>query len=471
MEHDHVAQVQKIITLLSGKKLGRESPPFRVCMEWLRSRDAKIPEALRLKLIATVCDSFDLPEAELYSLISGYVLPESPRVTEANGESALWSLLPEGSWLRLYAEYTRNTESPLSYHLFCSLAVLGAALQRRVWKAKGFFNIYPNYCVILIGPTGKVKKTSAIDIAKGMIETVQCCPIMADKPTPEYLVSGLIANGGSQFLYVPEFSVFFGRQKYNEGLATLMLRLLDSPSEFKPGTMARGEEIVHDVTLTVLGGSTMSLLANATPEQVTSSGFLNRFVLVVEQDTERCFPEPKRASKILEQKLLDIVVRMKGYVGVVEYTPEAQKFFDDWYRARWQSLKEETDEVVLELKQRGTVHMERTAMLLHLADHGNRWVCEPCARMAARLIEYAERHVPRTAQSINQSLKAQDTQFVLDVLKKLGSAADHSKLLRRCSARMDAQTFKRHINTLIESGVVHEERRDLVRFYIIAGGE
>src|SRR5258708_40366881 len=98
---------------------------------------------------------------------------------------------------------------------------------------------------------------------------------MADAITPESLIDALVKSG-HHFIYAPEASVFFGRQKYNEGLVTLMLRLLDSPSDYTRSTVARGEITVTDIALNILAGSTLSLLSEATPGTVTTGGFLNR---------------------------------------------------------------------------------------------------------------------------------------------------------------------------------------------------
>lgn len=463
------SQLDIVIRLLEGKKLSRDSPSFKKTLEWISSYQGDVDYNRQRKLISVACHAFDITEAEIYAGISGTPLALSNNgKPKYNSEKALESILPRGGWFEWYTEHTRKTESPLSFHIFSSMCVLGAALGRRVYKRMGFFNIYPNYCAILIGPTGRVKKTSAVNIAKGYIKNGALCPIMADKITPERMQSVLARDGGIQFIYAPEASVFFGRQKYNDGLTTLMLRLMDCPDSFDVETQARGREVVENIALTILAGSTPSLLAGASPEEVTSSGFLNRFLLVVEDDTDREYPEPSIGP--YGDKLAATVERFKGWSGEAVWTPRAYDWFKTWYHERKAKTRKAADDTTAEIMERYPDHLIRTALLVHLAQHDDLFICDECCVAAGRLLQYLENCVPRTVQTLKQTLIAQDTEYVLEVLRRLGGAADHSKLLRRVGSRLDASRFKKHIGTLIEQKIVKEEIRGAVRYYIIVGG-
>jgi hypothetical protein len=294
---------------------------------------------------------------------------------------------------------------------------------------------------------------------------------MADKITPERMQTALLRDGGTQFIYAPEASVFFGRQKYNEGLTTLMLRLLDCPDHFEVETQARQKEPVENIALCILAGSTLSLLANSAPEEVTSSGFLNRFVLVVEEDTCREFPEPEEGLISLREKLDAELERLKTFSGEMTWQFAAKKWYDEWYHQRKLRNKQQADEITVEVLERLTDHFLRTVMLVHLTQCDDMHMCVGCCETAARLIEYTEKSIPRTVAALKQTIVSQDTDYVLDTLRRLGGAADHSRLLRRCGARLDATRFKKHISTLVEQKIIKEEVRGAARYYIIIGTE
>lgn len=455
-------QVDIVIRLLRSKKVPQTSPVFNQALKWLRVET--IPQAKRDELISTICTAFEITKAGLLRELSG-VTQEIQETKWKSPEAALLSKLPKGGWLEWYAEYTKQSEAPLAFHLFSFLCTIGAALGRRCYVDQEFFKIYPNYATVLIGPTGKVRKTTAANIAKKFVEEEQLCPITADKVTPERFVADLQANG-QHFLYAPELAVFFGRQRYNEGLSTLIIRLLDSPDTFTVHTITREENVLTEVALTVLACSTPSLLTESTPNEVASSGFLNRFMVIVEEDTDRCFPFPKRGDPRNEIKLKKMLRYLLGLKGALGLNKEARQWFDTWYRERRRALREVNDELLLELMERVPDHLLRTAMLIHLTHCEGFEICVRCLQTAKVLVDYATSTVPRIVNTIMKTKVGKDTEYIMRVLRRMGGAAPHSDLLRRCG-KTDAVTFKRAIGTLKEQGVVREEKQAGMRYYVI----
>jgi len=451
-----------VLRLLKGKKLSRDSPVLSKALEWVGYLQG-VDVVKSKELIATIVKTFDITESEIFAKLEGVEVIAPP---EPPGEERLERVIKDSRWLSTYARYTSRTESPLSFHLFCSLGVLGAAVGRRVHKPMGFFNVYLNQCSVLIGPTGRVKKTAAVDVAKDFINETAICPIMADKVTPEALQSSLLQSG-HHFIYAPEFSVFFGKQRYNEGLTTLIIRLLDCPESFKFRTQARGEETVTNVALTILGGSTLSLLSSSTPEEVTSSGFLNRFVLVNESDTRRVFPEPEKGSAEDRAYLISIIKRLTAQEGELSFTREAKGVYNDWYVKRRETLRQAADEIVAEVLERGASHIIRLAGLIHLADCDDFCICEKCLRIGIGLLAYVESNLPDMIQALQKTGSSQDADFILKTLERMGGAADHSTLLRRVASRMNSSQFRQHIKTLEEQLKLKVGQRGAASYYIL----
>lgn len=473
MDQDAVKQVDYILSKLKDKKEDKNSPKFVAACSWL-NQIGEVDVRRWKELMNAICETFDVTQQDVYSQISGIKVPG----TTPNGHGKIggvWdedmfdSRLPKDGWLRHYVEYTRYTEAPMSYHVFSSLCLLGSSLGARVYIPKGFFNIWMNYCVMLIGPPA-IAKTSAAEIAKKFISKEGLCPIFPDKITPEALAASMKEYGTHQFLYAPELSVFFGRQKYNVGLVELMNRLLDGPVDFKMRTIGRGEEVIPgQVSLTVLGASTPSLLASATPTQTSSGGFLSRFVIVVERRSQREFWQPLKGSKDLENKLSMTLDRMKQMNGEITYEPEADAWGKDWYAKHKQRMREHEDEAYVDIASRlATPHLERTASLIHLADCGNLRVCRRCFEVAGVLMEYVLQGLPQIVTSLRTATRSQDTEYVLECLKRAGGACDHSRLLRMCGNRgILAAAFKQHIETLTQSHIIRHEKRGNLNYYIM----
>ncbi|KKL16209.1 hypothetical protein LCGC14_2497870, partial [marine sediment metagenome] len=79
------------------------------------------------------------------------------------------SLRRLNDWVSGYIEYSQETESPLSYHVWTGISLLAAALQRRVYIRWGYEILYPNMYIVLVGPSGKCRKGSAMNLGKDII--------------------------------------------------------------------------------------------------------------------------------------------------------------------------------------------------------------------------------------------------------------------------------------------------------------
>lgn len=473
MDQSLEEQAKFVVRLLKEKaklpqKLHRDSPIFAKALEWIRIAPGKLDPGLRAELIENLAAAFELEQKDIIGALEGIAIhfPQNGFVVR-NEEEELEALLPKGGWFENYIEYTRYTESPLSYHLMSGMVALGCALGRRCYIDQGHYKLFAPINVMLIGPTGVVHKSSAVDVARNLIRETALCPIMADKITAEAMASALVACP-QQFVYAPELSVFFGKQRYNEGLTNLILRLLDYPVEWVVETIGRGAELLVEPTLSILGGSTVSLL-NSSAGEVTSGGFLNRFLVVVENDSPRIFRRPRKGGG--EQMLIRSLNWLKSYSGEIKVTEggEADQIYDEWYTRRKKRLRE--DPTLAEVIQRGSDHLLRLAMLIHIIECNTNIICGRCFHAAVSLLEHLERKAPTLVKAISSTTQTTFSDLVLEKLVHSGGMADHSNLLRKCSSRMNATQFKAAIQTLNESGQIRVSKKGVAHHYVLVTKE
>jgi hypothetical protein len=461
----------RVVRALEGVQYqSRDTPVFSKALEWIQQWPKELDTSFRRKLVEATCKSFSMNEAELWvcldgSVVNGHVTHKAAIDPLKEAEEKFHDLLPEGGWFEWYYNYTLGYEAPLSYSIFSGMCAVGAALGRRVYLKMGHFNIYPNYCVILIGPPG-MKKTTAGDVSAKLIKEMVLCPTLADQVTPERMIT-VLKGSGHHFIYCGELAVFFGKQKYNEGLVTKMLRILDSPSEYIAETQTREQEILRDLAVTFLGCTTPSLLSHSMPEEVTSSGFLSRFLLVVERDTHREFHIPRDPSAEMERKLKLQLERLKGMAGEMRLSEEADEWLKEWYHQFKVKMRGISDEAMAEILVRTPTHVLRTAMLVHLVQCDSFDICCSCLGTAAKLVAYTEDSAPRAVQIMRQPTGANDLDYVMATLMKLGGAADHSTMIRRVANRgINSAKLKDHIKTLEESGRVKVGKKGGATYYI-----
>lgn len=449
---------------------------YDTALGWLRT--ASLSGPLYAPLKEAICEAFGVNEEELLSNLAGVkrapVLSIREQAKAKTSDEEFEEIIPDSGFLYRYKEYTKLIESPMSYNIFSALAVCGAALGRRVFLDMEFFKVWPNFCVVLTGPTGLVAKTTAVDIATDIVRDCCLCPILADQLTPSMMMSELSKKGGHHFIYAPELSNFLDKEKFNEALITRLIRLLDCPEEYVVATQMRQEELITNVALTILAGTTPDQMITSMPKQVISSGFMNRFLWVMEMDTDRDFPlaskgpfeiEIKRAVKRLET--------FKGKFGWSGGVPQGKAYqrYDNWYRLRRATLRKIEDETVRSAIQRGKVHILKMAMLLSLVEYDSMEFEEKAIEIAEKLLAYSENRLTGLVKSVGSTKVTQDSEFVMEVLRRANGVLDHSTLLRRVAYRgMNSSRLATQIATLVECGLVSLKMAGAAKIYTLMEG-
>src|SRR3970282_852760 len=77
---------------------------------------------------------------------------------------------PEGrhldDWLTSYLDWSSGQESPESLHLWSAMSILAAATRRQIWLEMEYFTIFPNIYVVIVAESARVRKSSAMDMAR-----------------------------------------------------------------------------------------------------------------------------------------------------------------------------------------------------------------------------------------------------------------------------------------------------------------
>src|SRR6516165_3921858 len=77
------------------------------------------------------------------------------------------------NWLKAYMNYTRDSESPTSFHFWTGVSVLAGALRRRVWIDMKKFQWTPNFYIILVGPPGVAAKSTSISMGMNLLSQIK----------------------------------------------------------------------------------------------------------------------------------------------------------------------------------------------------------------------------------------------------------------------------------------------------------
>jgi len=261
------------------------------------------------------------------------------------------------------------------------LAALGAGIGRKVWLERSDIYLpplFPNPWILLLGPSGRAKKSTAIRLAVKALEEAECAPeIFSGKLTAEALVSFLAAStrqvgpsihiegtgrNAEALIISREFDVLISnKQQYTAGLVPLLTDLYDCPDKFIATTVGRGREVLQNVCLSVIGaGVPLTLMAQLPPEAV-KGGFLPRFLLgfLPREWKKRVAIPPPVDRKWWEEELLPEVKRVCSMQGEFRMEKKALEKFVDWY----ENLEWPETEVEEAYMQRIPEHVLRIALL------------------------------------------------------------------------------------------------------------
>jgi hypothetical protein len=370
-------------------------------------------------------------------------------------------LIPRGGWLREYYEWTLGSEAPAPYHFFVGCATLGAALGRNIWFNKGYYKIWPCLQVLLVGPTGRVRKTSAINLGLKLLGGLTDINVVRDKTTPEELIDSLQLPGtvvgqniqipdACGVLAAPELAVLLGKQRYNEGMISLLTSLFDCPDEWSSRTKVNGKIELKNVTITMLGASTPDWLITAIPQDAFGGGFMSRLLFVVQSSTERCYPipEPPPNYDALLEALREIRVLS---IGEFKLSEEAMEWYSQWYATTRRDVPE--DEKMAGYHERKPDHMIRLAMIIAAAERRDE-IDQPDILQASRLLAYIEAEMLYTFKWLGMKPIGQDQERIIRTLKAFGGEMEHADILRKLIYFMNAIQFKNSMETLTQSGIV-----------------
>lgn len=184
-----------------------------------------------------------------------------------------------------YIEAVKHRESHPLFDKWVAISLITAACGRNVWSYKNDVTFYPNLYILLAGPSGKIRKSTAIGPASEIIpELKPGINLVSQKSTPEGLLSQLDTNQidstepGSPittncmgYLIVSEFVSFLNKRSYEAGMDHCMLELFDCPPRYEYNTRTKGKIVLKDGGMNILACSTLDAMRKALPKECIGS--------------------------------------------------------------------------------------------------------------------------------------------------------------------------------------------------------
>lgn len=275
----------------------------------------------------------------------------------------------EGNWLNYYNEYTRESESPDAFHLWTGLSVIASAVRRNVWLNQGTYILYPNLYVILVGPPGRVRKSTSIRLGRRLLLGVEGIHFSADSITREELIRQLgkistTAKQAALTIHSTELSSLI--EPSGVKMIQFLTDIFDGDFKWRYATKGQGKDTISNPVLNILAATTPTWIAEGLPADVIGHGFTSRIVFIYADDRRYLRPFPKEPDGQLIKDLTADLDHISRIEGPFSWGPGAKDSYERIYNEIDQSKPE--DYRIEGFHNRKDIHVLKVAMLLSISE-------------------------------------------------------------------------------------------------------
>ena len=373
-----------------------------------------------------------------------------------------------GDWLEGYMKYTNRSEPPTSYHLWTAISVIAGALQRKVYMTWHIGRLFPNFFVILVGPSGKCRKSTALSFGWDLLRKIQGIHTVPQLVTDKQLIRDLKDSmetftnphtqqtefHSSMSVMASELVVFLGSS--NLEFLAMLTSMYDSEDEWEYRTKTQGVDKIVGLCLNLLGGTTPDWMSTMLPQAAIGGGFTSRCIFVVERDRKEIIPDPTltKFQKDMRKKLLKDLEAINLLKGEMRFTDRALDKYEDWYRAYSAEppfMSSNFDGYC----SRRAAHARKLAMVLSVSRGNDMMVNEGDFDRALKILTTTEQTMPQAFTGLGRARYSDLNELVLSYMVASGKTEfKHSELLRHFYNDLDAYTLGIVMQTLIEMRVV-----------------
>lgn len=369
-------------------------------------------------------------------------------------------------WLEAYTNFTCETsEPPELFHKWCGVSLIAAALQRKCVLNWGYLKFYPNMYVVLVAPSGRVRKGTAIQYYLDLVEELQIS-IAAEATTREALIqflnstrksdpdphTGELDTHSSLTILSPELTVFLGYQ--NHQLMSDLTDWYDCRSKWSYRTKTSTSDDIYGVWVNLLGATTPELIRTTLPLDAVGGGLTSRIIFVFEENKGRICPAPfitpeqEKMWKMITQDL----ERIHTIKGVFQVHPDFIPLWTDWYTTKAQQPPFE-DPRFGGYSERRPNHVMKLSMILSAARRDTKVVMPEDFEDALTLLERTEKKMPRVFSGMGQlDYAATLSDVMIDIATKGKTTKKH--LLSKFYRDVDEWRMDKILSSLEASGQI-----------------
>lgn len=368
-----------------------------------------------------------------------------------------------------FVYHTRGYETPTNICVWTALGIMSSAIKREAYSKWVPRPLFTNLYLILVGPAGIVKKTTAawvaLDILRGVkkfinkkvVRSLKNYKIIQGKTSPEGLIDSMLPDPQAELdayvtddngafvvdasgnpvkipstseatLIISELSTLLSKSTYASTMTEILLDVYDCHDEWHWKALNRGKAplVLRFLHTNILAGTTLDGLRESIPGAAKGDGFLSRTILIYAPTTRREYPEPFYAKGAPTESELQRRLAWLAETSLGEYvlSDMAQKLYNSWYHDYKTMLK--TNPTLCGVLSRLPVHIRKVALLMRLQryDISDNIISEDDLKSAILLVE-------STYKNINFLISQLDGDEFENVLGRISDYLSRRKRMTR----------------------------------------
>ena len=345
------------------------------------------------------------------------------------------------NWLKSYLTYTSESAAPDSFHLWCGVSALASVMQRSVYYATGYFNMYPNQYVTLVSPPGICHKSTSMRMVREILVPAKI-NMGADSTSREKFVNELMNACENETSAITVHSSEFGSflSTSEDKMVMFLNDIYDSPPNWVHSTKKDDRQVIQAPCVNLLAGTTPRWLSTGISADVAFNGLTARTIYVYadrERKQKKAFPKITKTQRLLGQVLGEDLAYIKTIKGEFILDPEADEWFDEWVSKHKESAAYLSESVVASYFRRKDTHIIKVAMCVSIAEKDELILTKANMLTALAMLDKLEPSMQKVFSGIGKNPLNLDYEEVLS--KLFFEGVSYSKLLNemRYSVKKD----------------------------------
>lgn len=347
-------------------------------------------------------------------------------------------------WIDSFLKYTDNSEPPETYRMWTAISVIAGALQRKCFLSWGELIFYPNLYVVLVGPSGKCRKGTAMGVGARFLREVGI-NMASEAITREALIRELsgteeqdinpntdnIYIHSSLTIYAQELTVFLGYN--NLSLISDLTDWYDCRDTWTYRTKNMGTDEIVGVWVNLIGATTPDLIRSALPQDAIGGGLSSRMIFVFEEKKGKTVPAPflTKEDQELRSKLLNDLERIHMLRGEFSVTEEFIEHWIHWYEEQEEDPPFYGDDRFDGYVNRRPNHIMKLCMVLSASKDDKMLITERTLRRAIEVLKITERKMHYTFSGYGIAESADITSRVMATIERAGEKGIHKNDILR----------------------------------------